>query len=96
MLSSAWFLQSLVLRLLAESAAALGRTRTELITPDLICPSTYQLLRNSGGDSEPDSGIPVVTSDLTPEFWWCRCARTELITPKRLFSLARVSLVEAS
>ncbi|GKC76535.1 hypothetical protein Tco_1127309 [Tanacetum coccineum] len=26
-------------------------TRTELITPDLICPSTYQLLRNSGGDS---------------------------------------------
>ncbi|GKD29888.1 hypothetical protein Tco_1240666 [Tanacetum coccineum] len=28
--------------------------RTELITPDLICPSTYQLLRNSGGDSRPD------------------------------------------
>ncbi|GJT09251.1 hypothetical protein Tco_0856293 [Tanacetum coccineum] len=28
--------------------------RTELITPDLICPSTYQLLRNSGGDSKPD------------------------------------------
>ncbi|GJY70315.1 hypothetical protein Tco_0474018 [Tanacetum coccineum] len=28
--------------------------RTELITPDLICPSTYQLLRNSGGDSGPD------------------------------------------
>ncbi|GKC07164.1 hypothetical protein Tco_0998774 [Tanacetum coccineum] len=28
--------------------------RTELITSDLICPSTYQLLRNSGGDSGPD------------------------------------------
>ncbi|GJY27594.1 hypothetical protein Tco_0403361 [Tanacetum coccineum] len=28
--------------------------RTKLITPDLICPSTYQLLRNSGGDSGPD------------------------------------------
>ncbi|GJT40506.1 hypothetical protein Tco_0940371 [Tanacetum coccineum] len=28
--------------------------RTELITPDLICPSTYQLLWNSGGDSGPD------------------------------------------
>ncbi|GJU49734.1 hypothetical protein Tco_1219289 [Tanacetum coccineum] len=28
--------------------------RTELITPDLICPSTYQLLLNSGGDSGPD------------------------------------------
>ncbi|GJW23256.1 hypothetical protein Tco_0033878 [Tanacetum coccineum] len=28
--------------------------KTELITPDLICPSTYQLLWNSGGDSGPD------------------------------------------
>ncbi|GKC17954.1 reverse transcriptase domain-containing protein, partial [Tanacetum coccineum] len=28
--------------------------RTELINPDLICPSTYQLLRNSSGDSGPD------------------------------------------
>ncbi|GKF94880.1 hypothetical protein Tco_0284580 [Tanacetum coccineum] len=28
--------------------------RTELITLDLICPSIYQLLRNSGGDSGPD------------------------------------------
>ncbi|GJZ51816.1 hypothetical protein Tco_0606331, partial [Tanacetum coccineum] len=28
--------------------------RTELITPDLTCPSTHQLLRNSGGDSGPD------------------------------------------
>ncbi|GJW48995.1 hypothetical protein Tco_0080641 [Tanacetum coccineum] len=28
--------------------------RTELITPNLICPSTYQLLRSSGGDSGPD------------------------------------------
>ncbi|GJZ16424.1 hypothetical protein Tco_0552101 [Tanacetum coccineum] len=27
---------------------------TELITPNLICPSTYQLLWSSGGDSEPD------------------------------------------
>ncbi|GJV74223.1 hypothetical protein Tco_1494218 [Tanacetum coccineum] len=28
--------------------------RTELITLDLICPLTYQLLRNSGGDSGPN------------------------------------------
>ncbi|GJV51841.1 hypothetical protein Tco_1447582 [Tanacetum coccineum] len=28
--------------------------RTELITPNLICPSTYQLLQSSGGDSGPD------------------------------------------
>ncbi|GJU25824.1 hypothetical protein Tco_1164445 [Tanacetum coccineum] len=28
--------------------------RTELITPNLICPSTHQLLRSSGGDSGPD------------------------------------------
>ncbi|GJX14984.1 hypothetical protein Tco_0206742 [Tanacetum coccineum] len=28
--------------------------RTELITPNLMCPSTYQLLQNSGGDSGPD------------------------------------------
>ncbi|GJS47331.1 hypothetical protein Tco_0597452 [Tanacetum coccineum] len=28
--------------------------KTELITSDLICPLTYQLLRNSGGDSGPD------------------------------------------
>ncbi|GJY99852.1 hypothetical protein Tco_0517282 [Tanacetum coccineum] len=28
--------------------------RTELITPDLTYPSTYQLLRSSGGDSGPD------------------------------------------
>nr|GEU53275.1 acyl-CoA-binding domain-containing protein 3-like [Tanacetum cinerariifolium] len=28
--------------------------RTELMTPDLTCPSTHQLLRNSGGGSEPD------------------------------------------
>nr|GEW22410.1 hypothetical protein [Tanacetum cinerariifolium] len=28
--------------------------RTELITSDLICPSTYQLLWNSGGDYGPD------------------------------------------
>ncbi|GJW22677.1 hypothetical protein Tco_0033299 [Tanacetum coccineum] len=27
---------------------------SKLITPDLICPSTYQLLRNSGGNSGPD------------------------------------------
>ncbi|GJV93190.1 hypothetical protein Tco_1541003 [Tanacetum coccineum] len=27
---------------------------TELITPNLICPSTYQLLRSSGGYSGPD------------------------------------------
>ncbi|GJV82408.1 hypothetical protein Tco_1522306 [Tanacetum coccineum] len=28
--------------------------RTELINPDLICPSTYQLLQTFGGDSRPD------------------------------------------
>ncbi|GKD11432.1 hypothetical protein Tco_1191117 [Tanacetum coccineum] len=28
--------------------------RTELITPNLICPSTHQLLRSSSGDSGPD------------------------------------------
>ncbi|GJY27671.1 hypothetical protein Tco_0403438 [Tanacetum coccineum] len=28
-----------------------GQATAELITPDLICPSTYQLLRNSSGDS---------------------------------------------
>ncbi|GJW89057.1 hypothetical protein Tco_0164397 [Tanacetum coccineum] len=28
--------------------------RTELITPDLACPLTHQLLQNSGGDSGPD------------------------------------------
>ncbi|GJW93901.1 hypothetical protein Tco_0173573 [Tanacetum coccineum] len=28
--------------------------RMKLITPNLICPSTYQLLRSSGGDSGPD------------------------------------------
>nr|GEV83772.1 RNA-directed DNA polymerase, eukaryota, reverse transcriptase zinc-binding domain protein [Tanacetum cinerariifolium] len=28
--------------------------RTELITPDLTCPSTHQLLKNFGGDSGPD------------------------------------------
>ncbi|GKE60916.1 hypothetical protein Tco_1511283 [Tanacetum coccineum] len=50
----------------------------ELITSDLICPSTYQLLRNSGGDSEPDLSFD-------------KSASTE-----RLFSSARVSLVEAS
>ncbi|GKA52832.1 retrovirus-related pol polyprotein from transposon TNT 1-94 [Tanacetum coccineum] len=27
---------------------------TELLTPNLICPSTYQLLQNSSGDSGPD------------------------------------------
>ncbi|GJY85491.1 hypothetical protein Tco_0499517 [Tanacetum coccineum] len=68
MLSSAWFLRSLVLRLLAEKNIKCGPetvpfgglflrcrcARTELITSDLICPSTYQLLWNSGGDFRPD------------------------------------------
>ncbi|GKA62922.1 hypothetical protein Tco_0762441 [Tanacetum coccineum] len=35
-------------------SSSLVNDRTELITPDLICPSTYQLLRNSSGDSRPD------------------------------------------
>ncbi|GJW24253.1 hypothetical protein Tco_0038064 [Tanacetum coccineum] len=97
MLSSAWFLWSLVLRLLAESCVSFQgqwsfvRTvpfvgpflrcrcaRTELITPDLICPSTYQLLQNSGGDSGPDLSFDKSAS------------------PERLFSSTRVSLGEAS
>ncbi|GJR01381.1 hypothetical protein Tco_0524365 [Tanacetum coccineum] len=52
--------------------------QTELITPDLICPSTYQLLRNSSGDFEPDLSFD------------------KSAFPERLFSLARVSLAEAS
>nr|GEV04992.1 hypothetical protein [Tanacetum cinerariifolium] len=36
--------------------------RTELITLDLICPSTYQLLRNSGGDSGLDLSFDKSTS----------------------------------
>ncbi|GKF75343.1 hypothetical protein Tco_0224787, partial [Tanacetum coccineum] len=50
----------------------------ELITPDLICPSTYQLLWNSSGDSGPNLSFDKSASS------------------ERLFSLARVSLVEAS
>nr|GEW96446.1 retrovirus-related Pol polyprotein from transposon TNT 1-94 [Tanacetum cinerariifolium] len=53
-------------------------TRTELITPDLTCPSTHQLLQSCGGDSGPDLSFNNPAS------------------PKRLFSLARVSLAEAS
>ncbi|GJT64381.1 hypothetical protein Tco_1015861 [Tanacetum coccineum] len=52
--------------------------RTELITPDLTCPSKYQLLRNSSGDSGPDLSFDKSAS------------------LKRLFSLAHVSLAEAS
>nr|GEY44418.1 retrovirus-related Pol polyprotein from transposon TNT 1-94 [Tanacetum cinerariifolium] len=52
--------------------------RTDLITPDLACPSTHQLLQNSGGDSEPDLSFDKSAS------------------LERLFSLARVSLAEAS
>ncbi|GJT82109.1 retrovirus-related pol polyprotein from transposon TNT 1-94 [Tanacetum coccineum] len=52
--------------------------RTKLITLDLICPSTYQLLWNSGGDSGPDLSFDKSAS------------------PERLFSLAHVSLAEAS
>ncbi|GJW54629.1 hypothetical protein Tco_0098714 [Tanacetum coccineum] len=52
--------------------------KTELISPDLICPLTYQLLRNSSGDSGPDLSFDKSAS------------------PERLFSLARVSLAEAS
>ncbi|GKD51435.1 hypothetical protein Tco_1280411, partial [Tanacetum coccineum] len=51
---------------------------TELITPDLICPSTYQLLQNSSGDSELELSFDKSAS------------------LERLFSLARVSLAEAS
>ncbi|GJW33794.1 hypothetical protein Tco_0053826 [Tanacetum coccineum] len=50
----------------------------KLITPDLICPLTYQLLRNSSGDSGPELSFDKSAS------------------PEHLFSLARVSLAEAS
>ncbi|GKE30144.1 hypothetical protein Tco_1445528 [Tanacetum coccineum] len=50
----------------------------ELITLNLTCPSTYQLLRNSGGDSRP-----YLSFDMSASL-------------KRLFTLARVSLAEAS
>ncbi|GJY89610.1 hypothetical protein Tco_0504806 [Tanacetum coccineum] len=36
--------------------------RTELVTPDLICPSIYQLLRSSGTDSGPDMSFDKSTS----------------------------------
>ncbi|GKA79716.1 hypothetical protein Tco_0786312 [Tanacetum coccineum] len=52
--------------------------RIELTTLDLICPSTYQLLQNSSGDSGLDLSF------------------NKSASPKSLFSLARVSLVEAS
>ncbi|GJW34522.1 hypothetical protein Tco_0054554 [Tanacetum coccineum] len=55
-----------------------NKDRMELITPDLICPSTYQLLRNSSGNSGPDLSFDKSAS------------------PEPLFSLARVSLAEAS
>ncbi|GJZ68561.1 putative RNA-directed DNA polymerase, eukaryota, reverse transcriptase zinc-binding domain protein [Tanacetum coccineum] len=44
----------------------------------MICPSTYQLLRSSGGDSGPDMYF------------------NKSASPKRLFSLARVSLAGVS
>ncbi|GJS54404.1 hypothetical protein Tco_0627766 [Tanacetum coccineum] len=52
--------------------------RTKLITPYLTYPSTYQLLRSSGGDSRHDLSFDKSAS------------------PERLFSLACVSLAEAS
>nr|GEX60104.1 hypothetical protein [Tanacetum cinerariifolium] len=52
--------------------------RTELITPDLTCPSTHQLLHNSSGDPKPDLSFDKSASS------------------ERLFSLAHVSLAEAS
>nr|GEX98790.1 hypothetical protein [Tanacetum cinerariifolium] len=52
--------------------------KTELITLDLICPLTYQLLWNSSGDSGPDLSFDKSAS------------------LDHLFSLARVSLAEAS
>ncbi|GKE16464.1 hypothetical protein Tco_1424041, partial [Tanacetum coccineum] len=55
-----------------------NKDRTELLTPNLICPSTYQLLQNSSGDSGPD-----LTFDKSASL-------------ESLFSLARVSLAEAS
>nr|GEW08596.1 hypothetical protein [Tanacetum cinerariifolium] len=52
--------------------------REELITPDLICPSTYQLLQNSSSDSGPNLSFD------------------KPVSLELLFSLARVSLAEAS
>nr|GEX19258.1 hypothetical protein [Tanacetum cinerariifolium] len=64
MSSSAWFLRSLVLRLLAESkkehrSSSQGvnlrpTPTTELMTPDLTCPSTHPLLQSSNDGSGPD------------------------------------------
>ncbi|GJU19135.1 retrovirus-related pol polyprotein from transposon TNT 1-94, partial [Tanacetum coccineum] len=46
--------------------------RTELITPNLICPSTYQLLRSSGGDSGPDPSFDK-TDSLERSFSFSPC-----------------------
>ncbi|GJU60374.1 hypothetical protein Tco_1238140 [Tanacetum coccineum] len=62
----------------AANEEAAGSAETELINSDLICPSRYQLLRNSYGD-------------FGPELSFDKSASLE-----RLFSLARVSLAEAS
>ncbi|GJW08101.1 hypothetical protein Tco_1570524 [Tanacetum coccineum] len=47
-------LEESLTKFMAESAKRYRCARTELITPDLTCPSTHQLLRNFGGDSGPD------------------------------------------
>nr|GEZ54714.1 hypothetical protein [Tanacetum cinerariifolium] len=58
--------------------------RTELIIPDLTCPSTYQLLRNSGGDSEPDLSFDKSTS-LERLFSLARVSLAEVSKPELSF-----------
>ncbi|GJX37653.1 putative RNA-directed DNA polymerase, eukaryota, reverse transcriptase zinc-binding domain protein [Tanacetum coccineum] len=61
--------------------------RTELVTPDLTCPSTYQLLRNSGGDSRPDLSFD---KSASPERLF-RLARVSLAESSKLLSLSGCS-----
>ncbi|GKA52142.1 hypothetical protein Tco_0745338 [Tanacetum coccineum] len=49
---------------------------TGLMTPDLVCPSTYQLLRSSSGDSGPDVSFDMLAS---PEYLF-GSARARLAT----------------
>ncbi|GJZ07615.1 hypothetical protein Tco_0541408 [Tanacetum coccineum] len=75
MSSSAWFLRSLVLRLLAES-----KKEHRQLAPrcKFETNSGVRLLQNSSDDSGPDLSFD------------------KSVSPKRLFSSARVSLAEAT
>ncbi|GJT25122.1 hypothetical protein Tco_0895059 [Tanacetum coccineum] len=64
--------------------------RTELITPDLICPSTYQLLWNSGCDSEPDLSFD---KSASPERLFSS-ARVSPVACRCIFLFLKVDLVK--